>query len=97
MDLILDKWKISRNNLFSEKDIVVIGDIIIDKTIFCKWSDTHQHQAHGVESLFDIEREEETPGAAAACAKILSVFGIRVTLIYREHKGQVDKKESWIH
>lgn len=56
------------------KNIFVIGDLVIDHTIFLKSRSSEKHNPIGGEKIFKVLRRQDTAGGAANCARILAVI-----------------------
>ncbi len=66
-----------------KKNIFVIGDLVIDHTIFVKADqDGLSHQAVGGEAVYEVFRRRDDAGGAANTARILSVMNQGKTFLW---------------
>jgi len=64
------------------KSIFVIGDLVIDHTIFVRFISERPHQAIEGEQVFEVLRRQDDVGGATNTARILSVINRGKTYLW---------------
>lgn len=89
--------ELSRNpRLFSRLSLVVVGDLALDRSFYCRPSVPGYHAVHGSETIYDVERDDHGElGSAATPCFLAAGLGIRAhlfTLLGQDPEGRRAKE-----